>query len=180
MCTARTAGCCITEGPRARAPKTWDELIATASRIAREKHIAGYLYNAGRWRPPSSTTRDVLGQGGQLVDDAGQPVFGEPPNREKLIRVLAFLRETLSSGASPRAVLGHNDYQQLTSAAIAGDAAMFLGGNWQLASLREGLPPTEFAKWDVAPIPQAPGARETTGTGGWVWVVFAGSRRAPR
>jgi len=52
-------------------------------------------------------------------------------------------------GASPRAVLGHNDYQQLTSAAIAGDAAMFLGGNWQLASLREGLPPAEFAKFQA-------------------------------
>jgi len=155
-------------------PKTWDELIATASRIAREKHVAGYLYNAGRWEAAVFDHLGMFwGQGGQLVDDAGRPVFGEPPSREKMIRVLSFLRETVASGASPRAVLGHNDYQQLTSAAIAGDAAMFLGGNWQLASLREGLPPAEFAKWDVAPIPQAPGARETTGTGGWVWVMFA-------
>ena len=77
-------------------------------------------------------------QGGQLVDDAGRPVFGEPPNREKMIRVLSFLRETLTSGASPRAVLGHNDYQQLTSAAIAGDAAMFLGGNWQVREAAAG------------------------------------------
>jgi len=155
-------------------PKTWDELIATAARIAREKHVAGYLYNAGRWEAAVFDHLGMFwGQGGQLVDDAGRPVFGEPPSREKMIRVLSFLRETVASGASPRAVLGHNDYQQLTSAAIAGDAAMFLGGNWQLASLREGLPPAEFAKWDVAPIPQAPGARETTGTGGWVWVMFA-------
>ena len=155
-------------------PKTWDELIATAARIAREKHVAGYLYNAGRWEAAVFDHLGMFwGQGGQLVDDAGRPVFGEPPNREKMVRVFSFLRETVASGASPRAVLGHNDYQQLTSAAIAGDAAMFLGGNWQLASLREGLPPAEFAKWDVAPIPQAPGARETTGTGGWVWVMFA-------
>ena len=155
-------------------PKTWDELIATASRIVREKHVAGYLFNAGRWEAAVFDHLGMFwGQGGQLVDDAGRPVFGEPPSREKMIRVLSFLRETVASGASPRAVLGHNDYQQLTSAAIAGDAAMFLGGNWQLASLREGLPPAEFAKWDVAPIPQAPGARETTGTGGWVWVMFA-------
>ena len=155
-------------------PKTWDELIATAARIAREKHIAGYLYNAGRWEAAVFDHLGMFwGQGGQLVDDAGQPVFGEPPNREKMVRVLRFLRETLTSGASPRAVLGHNDYQQLTSAAIAGDAAMFLGGNWQLANLREGLPPAEFAKWDAAPIPQAPGAEEVTGTGGWVWVMFA-------
>ena len=155
-------------------PRTWDELLATASRIAREKHIAGYLYNAGRWE---AATFDHLamfwGQGGRLVDQSGRPVFGEPPNREKMVSVLRFLRETITTGASPRAVLGHNDYQQLTSAAIAGDAAMFLGGSWQLPDLEAGLPPAEFAKWDVAPIPQAPGAEESTGTGGWVWVMFA-------
>jgi len=155
-------------------PKTWDELIQVASRIAREKHIAGYLYNAGRWEAAVFDHLGMFwGQGGELVDEGGRPVFGEEPNREKMVRVLRFLRETLESGASPRAVLGHNDYQQLTSAAIAGDAAMFLGGNWQLANLREGLSAAEFAKWDVAPIPQAAGARETTGTGGWVWVMFA-------
>ncbi len=45
-------------------PRTWDELIAVASRISREKKISGYLYNAGRWeargvRPPAH----VLGTG---------------------------------------------------------------------------------------------------------------------
>src|SRR5205814_252908 len=35
------------------------------------------------------------------------------------------------------------------------------------------LPPAEFAKWDAAPIPQAAGAEEVTGTGGWAWVMFA-------
>jgi multiple sugar transport system substrate-binding protein len=155
-------------------PKTWDELLETASRIAREKRIAGYLYNAGRWEAAVFDHLGMFwGQGGRLVDDGGRPLFGEPPHREKMLRVLRFLHDTVATGASPRAVLGHNDYQQLTSAAIAGDAAMFLGGNWQLRDLQSGLSPAEFAKWDVAPIPRAPGARETTGTGGWVWVMFS-------
>jgi multiple sugar transport system substrate-binding protein len=155
-------------------PRTWDELIATASRVAREKHIAGYLYNAGRWEAAVFDHLGMFwGQGGELVDASGRPVFGLEPNRGKMVRVLSFLRETITSGASPRSVLGNNDYQQLTSAAIAGDAAMFLGGNWQLQDLQAGLPPAEFAKWDGAPLPQAPGARETTGSGGWVWVMFA-------
>jgi multiple sugar transport system substrate-binding protein len=162
-------------------PKTWDELLATASRIARERHVAGYLYNAGRWE---AATFDHLpmfwGQGGRLVDDEGRPVFGQEPDRTKMVGVLRFLRETIETGASPRAVLGHNDYQQLVSAAIAGDAAMFLGGSWQLPDLQAGLPPAEFAKWDVAPIPQAPGASESTGTGGWVWVMFARDPRRQR
>lgn len=155
-------------------PRTWDELIAAASAIARERRIAGYLYNGGRWE---ATVFDHLpmfwAQGGELVDADGRPIFGLPPHRDALVRVLAFLRGTVTSGASPRAVLGHNDYKQLSAAAIAGDAAMFLGGNWQLRELEDALPPEEFAKWGVAPIPQAQTGAAPTGTGGWVWVVFA-------
>jgi ABC-type glycerol-3-phosphate transport system substrate-binding protein len=131
-------------------------------------------YNAGRWE---ATVFDHLAmfwaQGGELVDREGRPIFGEGPNRRAMLRVLGFLRDTIARGASPRSVLGHNDYQQLTAAAVAGDVAMFLGGNWQLKDLQSGLAPAEFAKWDIAPIPQADAATRSTGTGGWVWVVFA-------
>lgn len=155
-------------------PRSWSDLLATASRIARERGIAGYLYNAGRWE---ATVFDHLAmfwaQGGELVDAHGRPVFGEPPHRDKLVSVLTFLRDTVRTGASPRAVLAMNDYQQLTSAAIAGDAAMFLGGNWQLADLQANLAPAEFARWSVAPIPQRDPSTQATGTGGWIWVVFA-------
>jgi multiple sugar transport system substrate-binding protein len=155
-------------------PRTWGELLAVASRISRERGIAGYLYNAGRWE---GTVFDHLamfwGQGGELVDAAGRPIFGEPPHRERMLRVLAFLRDTVQSGASPRSVLSSNDYHQLTAAAAAGDVAMFLGGNWQRKELENGLSPAEFAKWDFAPIPQAEPQQSSTGTGGWVWVVFS-------
>ena len=163
-------------------PRTWDELLDTASRVAREQKMSGYLYNAGRWE---ATVFDHLAmfwaQGGELVDRDGRPIFGEEPNRRAMLRVLGFLRDTIQRGASPRSVLGHTDYQQLTGAAVAGDAAMFLGGNWQLKDLQTGLSPAEFAKWDIAPIPQADANTRSTGTGGWVWVVFAqGSRAAAR
>jgi multiple sugar transport system substrate-binding protein len=155
-------------------PRSWEELIETASRVARQRGIAGYLYNAGRWE---ATVFDHLAmfwaQGGELVDADGRPVFGQPPHRERLVRLLSFLRDTVRSGASPRAVLGMNDYKQLSAAAIAGDTAMFLGGNWQIRELKDALPPEEFAKWGIAPIPQYRGAAPVTGTGGWVWVVFA-------
>ena len=155
-------------------PRTWDELLTIASRISREQHLAGYLYNAGRWE---ATVFDHLAmfwaQGGELVDRDGRPIFGEGANRIAMLRLLEFLRDTIQRGAAPRSVLGNNDYQQLTGAAVAGDVAMFLGGNWQLKDLEAGLPPAEFAKWDIAPIPQADAATRSTGTGGWVWVVFA-------
>ena len=155
-------------------PRTWDELLETASRISREHGIAGYLYNAGRWE---ATVFDHLpmfwAQGGELVDAAGEPVFGTEPNRERLVRLMRFLRATIDSGASPRSVLAHNDYQQLSSAAIAGDVAMFLGGSWQLRDFEGALAPEEFAKWDIADIPQAEAGSRATGTGGWVWVTFS-------
>ncbi len=155
-------------------PRTWAELLDTASRVAREHRVSGYLYNAGRWE---ATVFDHLAmfwaQGGELVDGEGQPVFGEEPNRRAMLRLLEFLRQTIERGASPRSVVGNNDYQQLTGAAVAGDAAMFLGGNWQLKDLQTGLSPADFAKWDIAPIPQAEASTRSTGTGGWVWVVFA-------
>ena len=155
-------------------PATWDQLIEIGSRIARERGIAGYLFNAGRWE---ATVFDHLpmfwAQGGELVDGDGRPVFGLSPNREHLIRVLTFLRDTVQRGASPRAVLSSNDYKQLSAAAIAGDVAMFLGGNWQIRELKDAMPPDEFAKWAVAPIPQFREGPAPTGTGGWIWVVFS-------
>lgn len=155
-------------------PRTWDELLAIAPRIAKAHGMNGYLYNAGRWE---ATVFDHLpmfwAQGGELVDPDGRPIFGEAPHRERMIRVLSFLRDTVQAGASPRAVLANNDYKQLSAAAIAGDAAMFLGGNWQIRELKDSLSPEDFAKWDVAPIPQYQPGPAPTGTGGWVWVVFA-------
>ena len=155
-------------------PATWDELIEIGSRVSRERGIAGYLFNAGRWE---ATVFDHLpmfwAQGGELVDADGKPVFGLPPHRDHLIRVLTFLRDTVQRGAAPRAVLASNDYKQLSAAAIAGDVAMFLGGNWQIRELKDALPPEEFAKWAVAPIPQFRVGPAPTGTGGWIWVVFS-------
>jgi multiple sugar transport system substrate-binding protein len=155
-------------------PRTWDQLLDTAARVAREQKMSGYLYNAGRWE---ATVFDHLAMfwalGGELVDRDGRPTFGEGQNRSAMLRVLGFLRDTIQRGASPRSVLSITDYQQMTGAAVAGDAAMFLGGNWQLKDLQTGLSAAEFAKWDIAPIPQADANTRSTGTGGWVWVVFA-------
>jgi multiple sugar transport system substrate-binding protein len=155
-------------------PQTWGELIEVASRIAREKKISGYLFNAGRWEGAVFDHLPMFwGQGGELVDDKGAPIFGLPPNREKMIRVLQFMRDTITKGASPSSVLANNDYQQLSSAAIAGDTAMFLGGSWQLRDLEPSLSKEQFALWDVAPIPQREPNVVSTGAGGWIWVSFA-------
>jgi multiple sugar transport system substrate-binding protein len=155
-------------------PRTWDELLTMASAISRERGIAGYLYNAGRWEAAVFDHLPMFwAQGGELVDAAGEPVFGIEPNRTRMVRVMQFLRATIDTGASPRSVLANNDYQQLSSAAVSGDVAMFLGGSWQLRELENVLTPAEFAKWDLTDIPTPEPSQYSTGTGGWVWVTFA-------
>jgi multiple sugar transport system substrate-binding protein len=155
-------------------PATWAEVIEIGSRIAREKKISGYLFNAGRWEGAVFDHLPMFwGQGGELVDDQGAPIFGLPPNRDKMVRVLQFMRDTVVKGASPSSVLANNDYQQLSAAAIAGDVAMFLGGSWQLRELEPSLTKEQFALWDIAPIPQKDPGVVSTGAGGWIWVSFA-------
>ena len=155
-------------------PKTWDELITVASRITKEKKISGYLFNAGRWEGSVFDHLPMFwGQGGELVDESGAPVFGLPPHREKMVRVLEFMRDAVAKGASPSSVLANNDYQQMSSAAIAGDVAMFLGGSWQVRELQPSLSKEQFALWDVAPVPQRDAGVVSTGAGGWSWVSFA-------
>ena len=50
------------------------------------------------------------GQGGELVDRDGQPVFGLPPNRDRMIRLMRFLRATIETGASPRSVSNRSSF----------------------------------------------------------------------
>ena len=108
----------LPEGPRARAPADLGRADRRSrARISREKKIAGYLYNAGRWEAAVfDHLGDVLGTGrASWWTTNGRPVFGEPPNREKMVRVLSFLRETLTSG---RLAAGRARPQRLPAAHV--------------------------------------------------------------
>ena len=122
-----------------KAPRTWDELIAFA-KAAHEKDpkVDGYLYNGGRYE---GTFFDNLGyfwmQGGKLLDADGRPVFAEGADRAAMLKMLGFLRKTVTSGASPARVATINDYDVLQQAVEGGSVAMFLGGSFQWPNLRE-------------------------------------------
>ncbi len=161
------------------APKTTDELIE-AAKAAKEKdpNVDGYLFNGGRWE---GTTFDNLAyfwsQGGELVDDKGNPIFAEGKNREYMLNVLKFLKEAVDSGASPKRVATIQNYDEFLAAAQDGTVAMFLGGDFQYPALKEGLPPEEFKKWEVTADPVIPttnaGDEPATGTGGWTMGAFS-------
>lgn len=160
-------------------PKTTDELI-DAALAAKEKdpEVDGYLYNGGRWE---GTTFDNLAyfwsQGGELVDDQGNPIFAEGQNREYMLNLFGFLKETVDSGASPKRVATIKNYDEFQAAAQDGSVAMFLGGDFQWPALKESLPPEEFKKWEVTASPVIPtlnpGDTPATGTGGWTMGAFS-------
>lgn len=157
------------------APATWDELIAAAlAAQEQDATVDGLLFNGGRWE---GTTFDNLAhfwsQGGDLVDDEGRPVFSEEPNREYLLNMLNFLRETVESGAAPRRVSAITAYTDFNAAAQAGIVASFIGGHWQYFQLREALSEDDFALWDVSPIPGRTPEQGATGTGGWTIAAFS-------
>lgn len=157
------------------APQTWDELIEAANAAEqKDSEVDGYLFNGGRWE---GTTFDNLAhfwsQGGELVDAEGKPIFGEEPHRTYMLNTFDFLKETVDSGAAPQRVATIKNYDEFEAAAQAGTVAMFQGGDFQYPPLKETLPPEEFKKWEVSPIPAKEPGQEATGTGGWTMGAFS-------
>ncbi len=158
-------------------PRTWDELIK-AAKTAKQKDpkVDGYLFNGGRWE---GTVFDNLAhfwsQGGELVDEAGKPIFGEEPNRTYMLNVMNFLKECVDSGASPKRVATIKEYTELEAAAEAQTVAIFQGGDFEYPALKDSLPPEEFKKWEVSLLPtKNPNDPQKTGTGGWTMAAFSG------
>lgn len=156
-------------------PKTWDELIQVGKDIKENENMAGYMYNGGKWE---ATTFDNLAmywaQGGNLVNDEGKPVLDAPENKRLLLSVFKFFKRTVDSGVTPQRVVNITDYGRLREAALNGQTAMFLGGNWQISTIKQQVDSKEeWKKWKVAKIPQRKPDIASTGTGGWTVGVFS-------
>ena len=155
------------------APNTWAELQEAAV-AASQQGKEGVLFNGGRWE---GTAFDWLAhfwsQGGELVDDAGKPIFGEGENREYMLKAITFFDDLVESGAAPSRVANIVTYDDFNAAAIAGTAASFIGGHWQRAQIREGMTPEQFANWAVSEIPGPTAEQHATGTGGWTVAAFS-------
>lgn len=149
------------------APQTWDETQAAALQSV-EAGYEGLLFNGGR---TEGTAFDWLAffwaQGGELVDDAGKPIFYEGDNREKFLAALDFYDQLVETGAAPQRVTTITNYDDITAEAAAGTTAMFIGGNWQYAQLQTTLPENMASQWAVSELPGPTADQRATGTGGW-------------
>lgn len=150
-------------------PATWDELIAAATK-ASEAGATGYLFPGGRGEASVMEHLPMFwAQGGRLVDDGGDPVFGEGANRDALLKVLRFIKRAVDEGASPARVVNYRFESDMYPDLLRGNVAMFLGGSWMVKQLRDL---GDKAQWSVAPIPMPPGAGRSTAAGGWTYGVF--------
>lgn len=157
-------------------PDTWDDLLQVGRDLQGEEGLDPFLFPAGR--DEATITTSLLphfwAQGGELVDDEGNPVFGEGRNRERMLNALSFIRDCVDSGITPQRITEYGTEPDLNGDVAAGSTAMFLGANFQVGLLQEIMGAEEFnSLWAVAPIPSMQGGdNHATTAGGQVWGVF--------
>jgi len=156
-------------------PKNWKEVIEIGQKVMKDnKEVTdGFLTEAGLYE---NTTFNYWGTywaaGGELVDAKGRPVFNQGKNREAMLKVLRLLRQLVDSKVMSPRVVEMGSSAALDAAVAGSNPAMFLGGTWRLASLRDLLGP-KLDKWDITPTPPVfEGDAPTTGAGGWTWGIF--------
>jgi multiple sugar transport system substrate-binding protein len=86
-------------------PATWEETLRIGQQLTEDGYSA-FLYPAGRGEGTTVTTVLPMfwGQGGELVDEEGNPVFCEGDNREAMLDVFEFLNKTVETGITPQRV----------------------------------------------------------------------------
>jgi multiple sugar transport system substrate-binding protein len=150
-------------------PKTWDELLALAPGL-RKNGVIPYLFPGGRGEASVMDHLPMLWtQGGRLINPDGRPVFGEGTNREALIQILAFLRKTVVSEASPLRVVSFRFEADMYPDILRGNVAMFLGGSWIPKQLHDL---GDKAEWSMTAIPMRAATDPSTVAGGWTYGVF--------
>jgi multiple sugar transport system substrate-binding protein len=158
------------------APQTWGEVRDAAVTAKRKAGpgVDGLLFNGGR---NETTMIDFLpqfwAQGGKLVDETGNPVFGQEPNRTYLLNAIAYYRDLIKSGASPARVASIGNYDDLTAAAIAGSTALMVNGDWAVGQMQVAMKPEAFATWAISMLPGPTADRRSTASGGWTFVSFS-------
>lgn len=152
--------------------KNWEEVVDVSLSL-QEEGYEGLVLPLGIGEGTSVTSLWPLfwGQGGELVDDDGRPVFGEGKNREYMLNVFETIHEAVEKGAISKRMASSGEENGANGEVSTGKTAMFLGGSWQAAFL-QGLLGDDFENWEVTSVPMLEGAEKASSAGGWVWGIF--------
>ena len=155
-------------------PRTWADVISIGKKIkAQHPDIVPFLYPAGRNEATIICLMPLFwAQGGKLVDSTGKPVFNEGKNREDMLNLFNFLKQTIETGITPKRVTTITSEAQQNKDVAAKRIAMFIGGNWQVSQIKSLVGEAGIKNWDIALLPQKNSNIAATGVGGWTFGVF--------
>lgn len=153
-----------------RAPKTYDELrdLARAA-MQRDPRLSGFLWQGRQYEGLNCNAFEAIwGHGGELLRE-GRIALDTPQAQAGL----RWLRETITSGLSPRSVL--SSAEEETRRAFQDGRAVFLR-NWPYVWAEAQAPGSPVrGKIGFAPLPSATGAPGPGTLGGWQLAVNAHS-----
>jgi ABC-type sugar transport system permease subunit/ABC-type glycerol-3-phosphate transport system substrate-binding protein len=156
----------------ARAPATFDELLAEAARAQREREIeAGFVWQGARYEGLVTTFLEHLGgTGGRILDDQGRVVIDSPQGAA----ALHVMQRELADGVTPPAVLSYHEEE--ARLAFQNGRAVFMR-NWPYAyALVDDASDSKVAgRVGIAPMPAEPGGRPTAALGGSQLAINANS-----
>ncbi len=151
-------------------PATLDELGQIARRVTRERGLSyGFVWQGARYEGLVTSFLEQLGAfGGRILDEGGRVVVDSDAG----IRALRSMREEITSGVSPRAVLTWREEQ--TRFAFQNGNAVFMR-NWPYAAplLADTARSAVAGRFSVAPMPRAAGGASTAALGGAQLAVSA-------
>lgn len=153
-------------------PRTWDELIAIASKINKETGMHGFLTPSGLSEAASNegTWPYFWGQDGKIFGENSRPILGEGDNRQKLINCYAFQKRLIDSGASPIDIASMTGFDPIMAEVAGNNVAMFIQGTWAVNQLEDLVADTSVWEYTFLPMPEADQYSNTCG--GWTWAVL--------
>jgi multiple sugar transport system substrate-binding protein len=151
-------------------PKTWDDLRKVAAALNNPaKGQWGFGFTLGNTQNTldASVTPQFLSQGGQFVDDQGNPTVLKGKNRPIIEGIFQYYHDLMyvDKVLSPSS-LEIKDTDSTIGRVCAGELAMWVGGSWQPYQIKEQCG-AQLPNWDVTDLPIKAGAKPTTVGGGW-------------
>lgn len=148
-------------------PKTWDQLLANAKLLTRDRDRDGKPEQYALGLAPELPRLVYLAQayGGEIVNRNGYATFAEP-------RALRGLQTIVNQYRSHTAVLPSDVGSSSGSDLLGqGKVAMVIEGNWAIPYLQDNFPKLEFGTAEVPTMNQRPGTMVFT-------VAYVMNRRA--
>ena len=157
-------------------PTDWNELLAMSKKISKPPAYYGFGFPAMKVEATAMRFFAWLySAGGQiLTDDMKKAAF----NSDAGVKALGMLVRMVDEGATPKSIVSGR-YSDIDNAVFQDKFAMaFMTKTLGLAKKNiKGLTPEQFQKdFGAAPIPKAPGGKNSTMSGGYLLSVPKGAK----